>query len=38
LPEVAALTNKYEFEFVDVSRIGEDLRLRLRRKDSFMKD
>jgi diaminohydroxyphosphoribosylaminopyrimidine deaminase / 5-amino-6-(5-phosphoribosylamino)uracil reductase len=38
LPEVAALTNKYEFEFVDVSRVGEDLRLRARRKDSFMKD
>jgi diaminohydroxyphosphoribosylaminopyrimidine deaminase / 5-amino-6-(5-phosphoribosylamino)uracil reductase len=38
LPEVAALTNKYEFEFVDVCRVGEDLRLRARRKDSFMKD
>jgi diaminohydroxyphosphoribosylaminopyrimidine deaminase / 5-amino-6-(5-phosphoribosylamino)uracil reductase len=38
LPEVAALSNKYEFEFVDVSPVGEDLRLRVRRKDSFMKD
>jgi diaminohydroxyphosphoribosylaminopyrimidine deaminase / 5-amino-6-(5-phosphoribosylamino)uracil reductase len=37
LPEVASLSQKYEFEFIAVDRIGEEVRLRARRKDSFMK-
>jgi diaminohydroxyphosphoribosylaminopyrimidine deaminase / 5-amino-6-(5-phosphoribosylamino)uracil reductase len=37
LPEVSSLDAKHEFEFVDVTRIGDDVRLRARRKDSFMK-
>jgi diaminohydroxyphosphoribosylaminopyrimidine deaminase / 5-amino-6-(5-phosphoribosylamino)uracil reductase len=37
LPEVASLSQKHEFEFIAVDRIGEDVRLRARRKDSFMK-
>ncbi len=38
LPEVTSLDAKHEFEFIAVDRIGEDVRLRARRKDSFMKD
>jgi diaminohydroxyphosphoribosylaminopyrimidine deaminase / 5-amino-6-(5-phosphoribosylamino)uracil reductase len=37
LPEVTSLSQKHEFEFISVDRIGEDIRLRARRKDSFMK-
>jgi diaminohydroxyphosphoribosylaminopyrimidine deaminase / 5-amino-6-(5-phosphoribosylamino)uracil reductase len=37
LPEVTSLSQKYEFEFISMDRIGEDIRLRARRKDSFMK-
>jgi diaminohydroxyphosphoribosylaminopyrimidine deaminase / 5-amino-6-(5-phosphoribosylamino)uracil reductase len=37
LPEVASLSQKHEFEFIAVDRIGDDVRLRARRKDSFMK-
>jgi diaminohydroxyphosphoribosylaminopyrimidine deaminase / 5-amino-6-(5-phosphoribosylamino)uracil reductase len=37
LPEVASLSQKYEFEFIAMDKIGEDIRLRARRKDSFMK-
>jgi diaminohydroxyphosphoribosylaminopyrimidine deaminase / 5-amino-6-(5-phosphoribosylamino)uracil reductase len=37
LPEVASLSQKYEFEFISMDRIGEDIRVRARRKDSFMK-
>jgi diaminohydroxyphosphoribosylaminopyrimidine deaminase / 5-amino-6-(5-phosphoribosylamino)uracil reductase len=37
LPEVTSLSQKHEFEFIAVDRIGEDIRLRARRKDSFMK-
>jgi diaminohydroxyphosphoribosylaminopyrimidine deaminase / 5-amino-6-(5-phosphoribosylamino)uracil reductase len=37
LPEVASLSQKHEFEFIAVDRIGEDVRLRARRRDSFMK-
>jgi diaminohydroxyphosphoribosylaminopyrimidine deaminase / 5-amino-6-(5-phosphoribosylamino)uracil reductase len=37
LPEVAGLDKKHEFEFVGVDRMGDDVRLRARRKDSFMK-
>jgi diaminohydroxyphosphoribosylaminopyrimidine deaminase / 5-amino-6-(5-phosphoribosylamino)uracil reductase len=37
LPEVASLSQKHEFEFIAVDRIGEDVRLRARRKDTFMK-
>jgi diaminohydroxyphosphoribosylaminopyrimidine deaminase / 5-amino-6-(5-phosphoribosylamino)uracil reductase len=37
LPEVASLSQKHEFEFIAVDRIGEEVRLRARRKDSFMK-
>jgi diaminohydroxyphosphoribosylaminopyrimidine deaminase / 5-amino-6-(5-phosphoribosylamino)uracil reductase len=37
LPEVGSLDAKHEFEFIDVAQIGDDVRLRARRKDSFMK-
>jgi diaminohydroxyphosphoribosylaminopyrimidine deaminase / 5-amino-6-(5-phosphoribosylamino)uracil reductase len=37
LAQVASLDQKHEFEFIDVTQIGDDLRLRARRKDSFMK-
>jgi diaminohydroxyphosphoribosylaminopyrimidine deaminase / 5-amino-6-(5-phosphoribosylamino)uracil reductase len=37
LPEVSSLDKKHEFEFIGVDRLGEDIRLRARRKDSFMK-
>jgi diaminohydroxyphosphoribosylaminopyrimidine deaminase / 5-amino-6-(5-phosphoribosylamino)uracil reductase len=37
LAQVSSLDQKHEFEYIDVTKIGEDLRLRARRKDSFMK-
>jgi diaminohydroxyphosphoribosylaminopyrimidine deaminase / 5-amino-6-(5-phosphoribosylamino)uracil reductase len=37
LPEVASLSQKHEFEFISMDKVGDDIRLRARRKDSFMK-